>query len=345
MGRATVKDVARYAEVSQGVVSRVVNPGTGPVSPATREKVLAAIDALDYRPHRGARDLRTATTTTIGLVLADVSNEFYSLLADHLVSLARERGLGVLVTTTQEDAEAERACLELLMEQRVAGIIGAPVGDDATAWEQARAFGVELVFIDRALDHVSGADVVGIDNPRAAHVATAHLLGMGHRRVALIGGPLSTSTGRERIAGYTEALARANIEPDPTLVHAVPFRGGAGVAAVDTLLGLPAPPTALVLGNTAAAWGVVARLRERGVQVPANMSLVVFHDLAWTSLLDPPITVVRHDVRALAETALSRLLLRLGKGDVREGRQFHMVSELVVRGSDQPPANGGHPLP
>ena len=331
--RATVKDVARYAGVSQGVVSRVVNPGSGPVAPQTRARVLEAIAALRYRPHSGARELKTQTTSTIGLVLADISNEFFAGLADHLVGRARDLDLGVLLTTTQEDPDLERASLEMLMDKRVAGVLAAPVGEDATHWLRLRDFGVELVFLDRTLAQVPDVDVVGMDNRRAAYDATRHLLDRGHRRVALIGGPAATSTGHERIDGYRQALDEARLPRDPALLHAVPFRGEAGVAATDALLALPDRPTAVVVGNTAVARRVVERIRERGLVVPRDLSLVVFHDLTWTSLMDPPVTVMRHDVPALAETALQRLLIRLRTPGQLAGREFRLTSQLVERGS------------
>lgn len=219
------------------------------------------------------------------------------------------------------------------MDKRVAGVLAAPVGEDATHWRRLRDFGVELVFLDRTLAQVPDVDVVGMDNRRAAYDATRHLLDRGHRRIALIGGPAATSTGHERIDGYRQALDEARLPRDPALLHAVPFRGEAGVAATDALIALPDRPTAVVVGNTAAARRVVERIRERGLVVPRDLSLVVFHDLAWTSLMDPPVTVMRHDVPALAETALQRLLIRLRTPGQLAGREFRLTSQLIERGS------------
>jgi len=336
-----MKDVARHAGVSPGVVSRVLNEGTGPVAPETRRRVLASIRTLRYRPHSGARELKTRTTNTIGLVLADVSNHFFAELADHVVRAARARGLGVLLTTTQEDAALEGRSLDMLMDKRVRGVIAAPTGANAAAWRQVRAMGVQLVFVDRTVDRVPGADVVGVDNDGAAFAATAHLVAHGHRRIALISGPPWASTGRERLAGYGRALAESGADRDPRLVCEIDFRDAAGAdAALDGLLALDPPATGLIVCNTALAETLAARVRARGVAVPGELSIVVFHDAPWTALMTPGLTVVRHPVEALAARAVELLSGRLGPEAPARRREVRLSSALVERESVAPPGPG-----
>ncbi|MDA3630259.1 LacI family DNA-binding transcriptional regulator [Saccharopolyspora oryzae] len=332
-GRApTVKDVAEHAGVSPGVVSRVVN-ANGSVSERTRKRVLASIKALDYRPHSAARELRTRTTNTIGLVLADVANPFFAHLAEHVVRHSAEFGLGVLLTTTQEDPAMELRSIELLMQKRVRGVIAAPGTGNAAAWRHMRDLGIDLTFVDRVIDRIPGIDVVGMDNESAAHAATTALLERGHRRIALVSGPSTTSTGRERIDGYRRALGEHDIAENPALVAELAFQRSGVENAVRAMAGLDEPPTALVVGNTAVSAHVVRYLQECGVRLPEDLSVVVFHDAEWAKLMTPQITVVRHQLDALARNAVEMLHSRMNSDEPLRRREIRLDSELVIRSS------------
>jgi len=329
----TIKDVARHAGVSQGVVSRVLNDGIGPVAPETRKRVLASIEALRYRPHVAARELKSQKTSTIGLVVADVANEFFARLADHVVRAARALDLGVLLTTTQENAALEIGSVEMLMDKRVRGIIAAPTGRNTAIWREVTDIGAQLVFVDRALAEVPRADVVGVDNDAAAFDATQHLIEHGHRRIAIISGPLSISTGRERVAGYRRALEQLGTDPDDQLVFEADFRDPTVGGAVDALLALENPVTAVVVSNTALAATVMHRLRALEIAIPDDLSIVVFHDAPWTALAVPAFTVIRHPVEAIADTAVRVLNQRLSAESPQRGEHVRLTSTLVARGS------------
>jgi LacI family transcriptional regulator len=331
----TVKDVAEHAGVSAGVVSRVVN-ANGSVSERTRERVLASIAELGYRPHSAARELRTRTTNTIGLVLADMANPSFSQLADHVVRHAADAGLGVLLTTTQEDPAMELKSIELLLQKRVGGVIAAPGTENAPAWRHMRETGVELTFVDRFVDRIPGIDVVGMDNEHASHSATTALIERGHRRIALVSGPSETSTGRERIAGHRRALQEHGIAEDPALVVELAFRHVEAGTALSGVLALPQPPTALIVGNTAVSASVVTHLRSAGISVPQDLSVVVFHDAEWTALTSPPLTVVRHRLDDLAKCAVDMLNTRLNSTERLRRREKRLPSELVIRPSIAP---------
>jgi LacI family transcriptional regulator, galactose operon repressor len=310
----------------------VLNDGIGPVAPATRERVVASIKALRYRPHTAARELKSQKTSTIGLVVADVANEFFARLADHVVRAARALDLGVLLTTTQEDAALETGSVEMLIDKRVRGIIAAPTGRNDAVWREATDMGAHLVFVDRILTEVPRADVVGVDNETAAFDATQHLIEHGHRRIAIISGPLSISTGRERVAGYRRALEQLEAHPDAELVFEADFRDPTVGGAVDALLALDDRATAVVVSNTALAATVTQRLREMEVAIPGDLSIVVFHDAPWTALAMPALTVIRHPVEEIADTAVRLLNLRL-TADSPQREHVRLTSTLVPRGS------------
>ena len=196
----TIRDVAATAGVSVSVVSRVLNDGSGPVAVATREKVVAAIAELGFRPRAAARELNGAGLT-IGLMLADLTNPFFARLADRIVWEARGRGVQVVLTTTQEDPHIEAETLATLLDRSVGGVIATPTGDNIDQWSRLQDVGVDLVFVDRSIASLENTDVVSIQNEASAASATQHLIALGHRRVAVISGPLSTSTGAARVAG------------------------------------------------------------------------------------------------------------------------------------------------
>ncbi|TFB96407.1 MULTISPECIES: LacI family DNA-binding transcriptional regulator [unclassified Cryobacterium] len=332
----TIRDVAGAADVSISVVSRVLND-TGPVAPGTRARVVDAIERLRYRPRAAARELSQGQALTIGLVLADLTNPFFARLADRIVWEARARGAQVVLMTTQEDPHLEAESLDTLLDRSVGGVIATPTGGNVDAWERLRAVGVNVVFVDRTVAELADTDVVSIENANSAETATAHLVSLGHTRIALISGPSSTSTGRSRTGGYQRALDLAGIARDPELVRAVPFRGDAGGDAVAGLLALENPPTALVVANTAQVQSCMRRLAQLSVSIPDDLSVIVFDDGPWTELVSPPLSIIRQPIDMLAlhsvELVLGRMQNRLPSG----GRAINVRAEFVQRSSCTPP--------
>jgi LacI family transcriptional regulator len=334
---ATIRDVAREAGVSVAVVSRVLND-TGPVAAATRAKVVEVIDRLAYRPREAARALQNAGTATIGLVLADLANPFFARLADRVVWEARARGVHVVLLTTQEDPHLEAESIDTLIGRSVSAVIATPTGDNAEKWARLTELGVSVVFVDREISGLPGIDVVSITNRASATVATEHLISLGHERIAFISGPVTTSTGRDRLAGFRDAMSVAGLPVDDELIHAIPFRGDAGADAVGTLLGLPVPPTALVIGNTAQVRSSLRRLKQSPLDVPGELSVVAFDDNPWTELVSPPLTVIRQPIDMLALHSVE-LAIERAKGHLTEGpRRVDVDAEFVRRSSTAAPA-------
>lgn len=329
---ATIRDVAREAGVSVAVVSRVLND-TGPVAPATRAKVVEVIDRLGYRPREAARELQNGATSTIGLVLADLANPFFARLADRVVWEARARGVHVVLLTTQEDPRLEAESIDTLIGRSVSAVIATPTGGNVEKWTHLTDLGVSVVFVDREIEELPGIDVVTINNRASSSVATRHLLDLGHERIAFISGPLSTSTGRDRLAGFRRTMGDAGLAVEDELVHPIPFRGDAGSDAVGTLLGLAAPPTGLIVANTAQVRSALRRLKQSPVEVPRDLSVVVFDDNPWTELVSPPLTVIRQPIDMLALHSVE-LAIGRAKGHLTEPpRRIEVDAEFVRRSS------------
>jgi len=325
MKQPTISDVAAAAGVSVAAVSRVLNDG--PVAEATRARVLSAIASLDYRPRTAARELRSQGQSTLGLVLADLSNPFFAQLADRIVWEARARSAQVVLLTTREDATFEDDAIKALLSRRVGGVIATPTAANSPAWSRLGESGTRLVFVDRSVEGVT-ADVVRIDNESIAFEATARLLSLGHRRIGIVAGPADSSTGRERVEGYRRALHEHGEPFDGALVRYVPFRGEQGGDAVGALLMLADPMTALLIANTAQSTACARRLRLAGVAIPGRLSLIAFGDEPWTELHDPPISVVRQPVAMLASHAVELALREAG-----EPAEIRVAAELVQRAS------------
>ncbi|HEX7118812.1 MAG TPA: LacI family DNA-binding transcriptional regulator [Longimicrobiales bacterium] len=325
-------DVARRSRVSAATVSRVINHPER-VARATRERVEQAIRELGYRPSRVARRLRVerGPSRLIGVLLSDIQNPFFADLARGVEDVAHARGYAVLLGNSDEDEAKARRYVEVMRAELVDGVILPPTSDrDEAAIELARS-GAPLVCVDRRLGRES-VDSVLIDNVRGAYDATSHLIRLGHRRIAFIEGLPRISTSRERLDGYTQALVEHGIEPDAALVRQGDSRQGGGRRMTEALLGLPDPPTALLVGNNLMTLGALEAVHGRGLRIPDDVAVVGYDDMPWALAFDPPLTAVRQSGYEVGRRAAELLFQRLDE----PGRSTTVVllqPELVVRGS------------
>jgi len=334
----TIRDVARAAGVSAAVVSRVLNEGTGSVASSTRAKVVQAIDELAYRPRAAARELSNGSRSSpIGLVLTDVMNPFFAKLADRIVWEARARGVQVVLMTTQEDPHVEGQVLDTLMNHMVGGVIATPTGGNKDKWARLQKAGVNLVFVDRTITELPGTDLVSIHNVLSASTTAEYLIGLGHERIGLVSGPLSTSTGRARVMGYRQALTKAGLAWDPRLVRDIPFRGAAGGDAVSSLLALEDAPTALVVANTAQVHHALLRLTQMGINIPHELSVIIFDDNPWAEIVTPSLSAIQQPIEMLALHSVELLLDRMRGQLPPEAQTIQVQSEFISRNSCAPP--------
>lgn len=320
--KPTMVDVARRAGVSLKTVSRVVNQEPH-VSPEVAVKVQAAISALGYRRNEAAARLaRGASMLTIGLIMENISNEFYSRLAKAVESAAAEHDALVVFGSYEERPERERMLVESMYARGVDSLIVVPSAGDHS-W-MAEHPGLRTVFVDRVPAGLPGADVVLLDDVKGGLAATEHLLARGHRRIALISDDVRLSSVHERAEGYRTAMSEVD---ESLVVHGVfdPWRVS---QEVGRLLDLADPPTAFFATNNRAAIGILHALRER----PERPAYVGFDDFALADVFNPGVTVVRYDTARLGRSAVDLLL-----DPSDEPRQIRVPVELVVRGSGEVP--------
>jgi LacI family transcriptional regulator len=333
-------DVAALAGVGLKTVSRVVNSEPG-VSPALEGRVRRAIDQLNYRRDANAATLRRLgrKTQTIGLVLEDVANPFSSGLHRGVEDAARERGVLVFAGSCDEDAERERELIGSFRERRVDGIIVVPASHDHGYLHDERRAGTALVFVDRPASHLD-ADSVTSDNEGGARAAVRHLLEHGHRRIAFLGDLLSIATAEQRLRGYTRALEDADVTVDDALVRSELRDAEVVEAAVDELLALAQPPTALFTSQNLLTIGGVRALRRAGRE--REIALIGFDDVSLADVLDPAVSVVAQDPQALGRTAADQLFRRLD-GDTGPAVSLVLPVTLIARGSGEIPPRAASP--
>lgn len=321
-----MSDVARSAGVSIKTVSRVVNDESG-VHPATAERVLAAIDRLGFRRNLSARNLRRGVGTgTLGLVLEDLANPFYSVLTRAVEEAARMQGKQVLTGSSDESPERERELVLEFCARRVDGLLVVPAGSQHRYIGHEMRAGTPVVFVDRPPGGLE-ADTVLIDNAGGAAQAARHLAGYGHREIAFLGDAPDIHTAAERVRGFREGCEQAGAPFDPELVRMGPHTDESVAAA---LTGPLRRATALVAGNNRITVHVLRALSGR----PDRPALVGFDDFELADLLDPPITVVTHDTWALGRSAAEVLFARLD-GDASPPRRVVVPTRLLTRGSGE----------
>ncbi|WP_438391551.1 LacI family DNA-binding transcriptional regulator [Caballeronia sp. DA-9] len=306
----SISDVAQTAGVSVATVSRVLNGHTNVREP-TREKVLAAIAASGYRVNELARNLRTAESRLLLTMVPDFGNPFYSAIVRGIDSVARQNGYFMLLCDTGADPGRERSYFDLLRGRRADGAICLdPAAVQKALAEEASA----LPWVACCeFDPAAGVPYVGIDNHQAAGDAVRHLLGRGHKKIALINSGHGYLYGRQRAEGYRDALSAAGIEADPAWhIDLDTLDYAAGEAAAHTLARLQNNrPTAVFAVSDTLAIGVINGLRGAGLRVPDEVAVVGFDDIAVAAQIDPPLTTVAQPMRELGETAANLLLKRL----------------------------------
>jgi LacI family transcriptional regulator len=329
---AKIHDVAAMARVSPATVSRVLN-GHQDVGPDFRERVLAAVSELGYRPNRPARSLRTRATTVLGVIISDITNPFFTAMVRGIEDTAQAGGYSVILANTDEDLAKEQRYLEVAAAEQVAGVILAPASSTQTSIAVLAERQIPVILVDRRLRNAQ-VDSVTVNNYRAAREATRHLIEQGCQRVGMIAGLSRTTTGSRRLAGYKAAFGDCGRAVDPSLIMHADFMAGGGYQATKALLDRSERPDGLFISNNMMTVGALEALTEAGVDIPGEIALVGFDETVWATALRPPLTVVAQPVYAIGESA-ARLLLERIAGARSTPRNIGLHASLIVRGSSQ----------
>ncbi|WP_129337651.1 LacI family DNA-binding transcriptional regulator [Cellulomonas endophytica] len=328
--RATIRDVADAATVSRSTASRALT-GRGYVAPAVRDRVRRAATALGYVPDAGARNLRQQVSRSVGVLVSDLRNSFYAELAAGVGQQSRRRGYAMMLSDDNGSPERELEAAEAFVALRVAGVVLTPLS--AAVSQYLARHGVAVVEVDRQFCPGT-CDAVVVDNRGSAERLTQGLLRLGHRRLALVLDETDWTTGRERSAGFTAAVAAA--EGREAAVVGAGWSVEEARAVARELLARPDRPTAVFAANNVLAEGIWRAAEERGLRIPEDLSLVSFDDAAWMSMVRPGVTAVAQDAVALGEAAVAALFDRVEQPGA-PARTVTLSSRILERGSTAPP--------
>lgn len=330
----TMREVAEYADVSLATVSRVIN-NVGYVSPDLRERVESAMQALQYRPSALARSLRRQETRTIGVLVPQLDQPFFAALVYAIENLLFENDYRILVCSAQENESKERAYAEILIRQRVDGVIAVPTGQGSVLQELFVKPDLPLVLLDRDLPGMK-ANRVLVDNAQGGYDGMVHLLSLGHRDVHVIGAPDYSLAMQQRIEGARRALADFGIaDHDHCFVSGTLPQYEMGMAAASRLLDQSPRPTAIFALTDVTAVGVMHEAARRGLRLPDDLSVVGFDDIPLAGFMIPSLTTVAQPIQAMGEQA-ARLVLRQIEQPDHEPECVVLPTQLVVRNSTMP---------
>lgn len=339
---ATLKDVALEARVSVTTVSHVVN-ATRHVSPAVRERVELAIRALGYVPNAMARSLKSNTTSTLGMLIPNCSNPYFAEIVRIVEDRCFGAGYTLVLCNTDDEPNRQSVYLQVLAERRIDGLIVVSTGpaDDDSLVRQLHGLRVPTVLLDREIADPT-CDLVETAHMQGGLLAARHLLSLGHRRIACIGGPVGVAPSEQRIEGWRLALAEAGATPDPAHADALLWRGSftsqSGYEAMHAILRTADRPSAVFACNDLMAIGALRAAHESGVHVPDEISIVGFDDIELSAYTSPPLTTVAQPKERIGALAVDMLLERVG-GQRRDARKVVLQPELCVRGSTARHAN------
>lgn len=338
--RASINDVARLAGVSLGTVSNVLNRPDR-VAPATREKVERAIAELSFVRNGSARQLRAGKITTVGAVLLDIANPFFTEVARGIEDRLAEDDYTLMLASSDEDPRREARYLRLFEEHGVLGVLATPAGDDLEPLMRLRERGLGIVLLDRTSPD-PGICSVAVDDVAGAAMAVEHLISQGHERIGLVNGPPSIKQCVDRRAGAVRALTEAGLDPAEALVEVVvpSLNATGGEQGVTELLAGGPAPSALFCVNDLTALGAMRVLRAHGLSIPGDMAVVGYDDVDFAAMLMTPLTSVRQPTHQLGHLAAD-MLLRSAGPEHEPARQVVFTPELVVRESSQPVAAAG----
>jgi LacI family transcriptional regulator len=330
--KPTIYDVAQICGLSIATVSKVIN-NTGSISPKTREKVLRVIKSLEYEPSIVASALMGKSTFTIGLIIPDLANPFFALIARYIEDRGFELGFNIIICSSDYDKQKEKDYVSLFKKKRVDGIILASGFENEAMIQDLVQQGYPVAVTAREVPFVE-VDNVSIDNFMAGYKATKHLIELGHERIAIVARDLWSN--RERMRGYSEALKEHSLDAYPIFEYAEATSIEGGEKAASMLLAEANRPTAIFACSDLLAIGVIRRARAMGFEVPRDLSVIGFDDTPWATYSDPPLSTIAQPFRELGNKVVDLIVQEIKK-EKKTKMKVILTPELVIRESTGSP--------
>jgi LacI family transcriptional regulator len=326
--KPTLRDVAKMAGVSTATVSNVLNDSKN-VGGEAKQRIHNAVRTLNYIPNNLAKSLRMKKSKLIGLMISDISNPFFPPVVRGIEDVLAKNGFNVLLCDTDSDPEKERRYLKVLLGRRIDGLIVSLAGAEDAHF---RDLDLPVVFFNRIPDE-GPFNTVETENVEGGLLAADHLAKHGFRRIAVIAGPQHLSVGKERLVGFLNGIAKNGLPTDQRLIAVCPFTADAGYRAMESFMALPEPPEAVFTCNNALTIGAFRFLREGGFSIPRDIALIGYDDLDWTTLVEPPLTVIRHPGFEMGLETGKLIMECLRNQESRIPRRISMRLDLEIRRS------------
>ena len=329
---SNLKDIAKKLNISISTVSRVVN-GKTYVKPETREQVMQALDELNYMPNQVARSLKNKSTKTIGIMVPDIGEDFFAYVIKGIDDVLSRNGYAMILCDTGESAEKEELYLNLLSEKQIDGVILATVCKEHKTLYKLIAKELPIIFIDNLPNLKSNYDSVIIDNSRASYIAVEHLIKLGHKTIGTIIGKMDETTGYERLLGYKKALEDSKIDISESLIRIGDFKEKSGYENMKALLELNENISAVYVASSKMTYGAIKAIREKGLKIPEDVSLVGFdiHDVS--GLITPSITTILQPEERIGKVAGELMLKRLQDSNERFNQKIVLDPDILIRDS------------
>lgn len=324
-----IKDVAKKAEVSVATVSRVINHNPN-VKPYLKERVLQAIEELNYQPSGIARNMRNQSSPVIGLIIPDIQNPFFTSLVRAVEDVALENDYTVLLCNSDEKPDKEQLYIDVLARERISGIIIIP--SHKNCCDRLKDINIPVVVVDRILSGLA-TDLVVVDNVYGSREATSHLIELGHKRIGLVSAPTGVSIGVDRRRGYELAMQDHGLQINESLIQLGDFKEAGGYQATVKLLEFDPRPTAIFAVNNLMAMGALRAIQEYDLKIPDDISFIAFDDMSWFAFFNPPLTAVRQPVYEIGAKAANLLFDRLDNVADKDVFKIVLQPELIVRES------------
>lgn len=331
--RTTIKDIANYTGLSVTTISLVLNKKANKIPEATRLKVQEAVKKLNYHPNQLAVGLVKKRTQTIGLIISDVSNAFFSILAKGVEDTCRQCGWNLILCNTNDEHEREMSYIQVLADRGADGILFCMARDNDRKKTQEsikllKKMTMPFIMIDRHIDASECSSVIA-DHMHGGYNAAKYLLELGHRRIGCITGPNNLQDSMERLNGYKKALLEWNVSYDETLIYEGRYDYESGVAAAEYLMAKKV--TAIFAFNDLSAYGAYSRIKKQGYKIPEDISLIGYDDIFFSGLLDVPLTSVHQPIYEMGVAAVKQLIDELEHESMH--RKVIFDTQLMIRES------------
>ncbi len=327
--KVSIIDVAKRAGVSPATVSRVLNK-TANVSPELRERVLSAVSELNYVPDPFAHGMRTKRTRSIGLIISDITNPFFPELARGVEDYVSSVGYSLILCNTDARPENEKRYVELLLNKGIDGLMFTSLRIGEEVIRSLLNDGIPCILVGRKPENIEGLVYVVTDNYKGGCIAGEYLFSLGHKRFAHISGPLDNSAGRERLAGFIDALKKRGVrEKDITIINS-DFTMEGGYKSAGDVLGLESLPSAIFFANDAMAIGALQRFWEEKISIPEVFSIIGFDNIKVSGLVAPPLTTISQEIYRIGQLS-ARELIKIIEGE--KGEPVILEPKLIERRS------------